>query len=290
MVTMQNWMFLSSFEDMRKNLIANRTISVFNQIGYNSFPEINSKIAQACAFSIFSNKVIGFSGRYIDLNSCPQSADKNQVFKSRTSSIIHDLNQDKFEKIPGRPIAYWVSQESMRAFSNGVAIGKIAETRKGMGIGDNARFVRYWYEVSSERTMFSCVSRDEAKNSKRRWFPYNDGGPFRKWYGNNDSVVNWEDDGLEAKENAIIKNNGSHWSRYLVSLDYFFIPGITWTAISSAKFSARLFGNGFLFSSAGMCLFSSKEEQLFHLGFLNSIVSSHLLKFLSPTLNPPASE
>jgi hypothetical protein len=197
---------------------------------------------------------------------------------------------EDFKKIPGSPIAYWASPQTTRSFLENALIGTIAETRKGMGTGNNARFVRYWHEVSKDRLFIGCSSRVDAQKSQKRWFPYNDGGAFRKWYGNNETVVNWENDGEAAKAHATIKNGGAHWSRYLVSLDYFFRSGITWTAISSAKFSARLFGSGYLFSSAGMCLFSNEENYIAHLGFLNSSVSSHLLKFLSPTLNYGAGE
>mgnify|MGYP000877355371 CR=1 FL=1 len=203
---------------------------------------------------------------------------------------MYEASMSNFQKIPGGPIAYWVTPSAIQSFQNGRAIGTVAETRKGMGTGNNALFVRFWHEVCYHRLQLDCKSRYEAQTCKKKWFPYNDGGPFRKWYGNNESIVNWEDDGREAKANAVIKNNGGHWSRYLVSLDYFFRTGLTWTAISSAKFSARYFPEGFLFSSAGMCLFSDAVDQFLYLGFLNSSVSNYLLTFLSPTLNYGAGE
>jgi hypothetical protein len=117
MVTMQSWMFLSSYQVIRENLLTNRTISNFLQIGYNSFPEINSKVAQACAFSIVATHIQSFTGRYIDLNSAPQSADKNQIFLERTKEIVHDVCQDDFKKIPGSPVAYWANKTAIAAFS-----------------------------------------------------------------------------------------------------------------------------------------------------------------------------
>jgi len=113
MVTMQSWMFLSSYQAMREKLLANRTISDFLQIGYNSFPEINSKIAQACAFSIIATHINSLTGRYIDLNSAPQSADKNKFFLERTKEILHDVRQDDFKKISGSPLAYWLRPEAL---------------------------------------------------------------------------------------------------------------------------------------------------------------------------------
>ncbi len=138
-----------------------------------------------------------------------------------------------------------------------------------------------------------CVCTHESKqpNLKEKWFPYNDGGSFQKWYGNNESVVNWFCDGIEPKGHAVERNNGGHWSRYLVSLDYFFRPGITWTAISSSSFAARRFGNGFLFSSAGMCLFPNGEQDVDSvMTLLNSKVGQYFLNITSPTINYGAGE
>ncbi|MBA4058716.1 MAG: SAM-dependent methyltransferase, partial [Marivirga sp.] len=213
-----------------------------------------------------------------------------EAIKNPSCGWFYEARPDNFRKIPGTPIAYWASEKTTQCFVDGKAIGEIAETRKGMGTGDNARFVRYWHELSFDRLFIGCATRKAAMESGKKWFPYNDGGAFRKWYGNNAMVVNWENDGVEAKANAVIKNNGGHWSRYLVSLDYFFKPGITWSAISSASFSARLFDEGYLFSSAGMCLFSNPADRFIHVALLNSAVSSHLLTILSPTLNYGAGE
>jgi hypothetical protein len=287
MITIPNWMFLSTFEGHRNWFLAQATIETFTHNGRGVF---GSDFGSS-AFTFRKRPGQRYIGRYQRLFDKQGSVASNEELEERfLTRTPYNAAIEDFERIPGKPIAYWASQTTVQSFADGAPVGQVAETRKGMGTGDNARFVRYWHEVAQGKVSFVCSSREEARLSGKRWFPYNDGGAFRKWYGNNDMVVNWEDDGREAKENAVVKNNGAHWSRYLVSLDYFFKPGITWTAISSAKFSARMFDKGFLFSSAGMCLFSPHEDRTVHLGFLNSIVSSHLLTFLSPTLNYGAGE
>lgn len=286
-ITIPNWMFLSTFEDLREKLLNDSTVETFLHNGRGVF----GSDFGSCAFTVIKGRCARYKGRYKRLFDKQGSVASNEELEARfhTALPLEAIAED-FEKIPGSPIAYWASEAVIRSFQDGAYLGVIAETRKGMGTGDNARFVRYWHEVSSSRLFLNCTSREEASSSGRRWFPYNDGGAYRKWYGNNEMVVNWENDGAEAKESATIKNDGGHWSRYLVSLDYFFRPGITWTAISSSRFSARQFERGYLFSSAGMCLFSEPDARGVHLGLLNSNVASHLLTFLSPTVNYGAGE
>jgi hypothetical protein len=154
-----------------------------------------------------------------------------------------------------------------------------------MGTGDNAQFVRCWHEVSLENISFDSKSREDAANSMKKWFPYNNGGKFRKWYGNYEDIVNWLNDGEKVKEVATIKNNGGHWSRALISLDYFFKSGITWSDISSSNFSARYFKEGFLFSSVGMCVFPKKIDEFELLGILNSTVAQEILNLIAPTMH-----
>ena len=152
-----------------------------------------------------------------------------------------------------------------------------------MSTGDNARFMRFWFEVSLHKTGFSISTSDTERTSKK-WFPINSGGEFRKWYGNNYYVVNWENDGIEMKQNAVKLNNGGHWSRYIVNVDKFFLSGLTWSAISSGKFGARFFSKGFLFSSASMCGFCG-NKLLYILALLNSRVSESIITILAPTIN-----
>lgn len=199
------------------------------------------------------------------------------------NKIVYTVSAYNFTKIPGSPIAYWVNEVLLIHFSNDRSLGDAIELKKGMSTGDNARFMRFWFEVHLSKIGFSLL-KNNVMRTVYKWFPINSGGEFRKWYGNNYYIVNWENDGEEMKQNAVKLNNGGHWSRYIVNVDKFFLSGLTWSAISSGKFGARFFDNGFLFSSASMCGFCANE--LFYiLALLNSRVSESIITFLAPTLN-----
>ena len=273
MVTMQSWMFLSSFEAMRVKLIRDKTISTFMQIGYNSFPEMNSKIAQACAFSIFGKHVDGFVGRYLNLNSAPQSADKNMVFLEKRHEVTHDITQDNFKAIPGSPIAYWMSHLSRKCFELGVPLDKVGRTVEGISTGDNNRFLRYWYEVDVRK-----VRKPDANASAgpEKWVFHNKGGGFRRWYGNSLHIMNWELNGDEIS---------NHPSSSVRGRNFFFKSCVSWGRITSGEMSVRWFPAGYTFDSTAPSLFSEPELLLKLLGFLNSRVVSYLLKGMSATID-----
>lgn len=283
MVTMQSWMFLSSYQVMREKILNNKTVNAFLQIGYNSFPEINSKVAQACAFSIFANYVDGYFGRYVNLNAAPQSADKNEVFLNRGKEIEFSVSQNKFNRIPGSPLAYSVSNKLLKAFEAGISLHEIADPRKGMVTADNPRFVRAWHEVSYKKIGLGCTTRASAITSNCKWFPYQKGGDYRKWYGNNEAVINWEDDG---KELLNMKAEGYKVGSTNHNLDYIFKSGIVWTKITSSSQSFRYSPAGYLFDDAsGLCPVKEKRREFEILGFLNSRVSERMLQITNPTLN-----
>jgi hypothetical protein len=283
MVTMQNWMFLSSFEVMRSQLLANRTISNLIQIGYNSFPELNSKVAQACAFSLMVRRVEKYSGCYVDLNSASQSADKRDVFLCRTAAESYNAIQNNFSVIPGNPIAYWLSERVRRAFLSGTALEKVASPRQGLATGENARFVRSWSEVSASNTSFRESSVVSSFASLKRWFPYNKGGDSRKRYGNQEFLVDWESDGKRIR--TFFDDAGKLRSRPQ-NTEHYFKSSVSWSKISSGIPSFRYFPSGFIFDVAGTSIFSDDNALLFGiLGFSNSIVARVFLQATSPTLN-----
>ena len=223
MVTMQSWMFLSSYESLRLKLLKETCISTLIQIGYNSFPELNSKIAQACAF-VFGNSANAYKGSYINLNDAPQTADKELVFadKLKTKAVYLASTSD-FRKIPGSPIAYWLSDKMRNVYSNSDLLSDHVQTAIGLNTGDNGRFLRLWSEVSTKKIDFHCPSIHACAERGRKWFPYNKGGSFRKWFGNRDFIINWERDGKEVKEYAVERNGGKHWSRYIQNLPFMFV-------------------------------------------------------------------
>ncbi len=261
MVTMQSWMFLSSYETMRKNLILERTISTFVQVGYNSFPEINSKVAQACAFCINSQNINGFVGSYVNLNSAAQSADKNKVFLERAAQIVHEVSQENFKKIPGSPLAYWLSNQAMSAYLPQSFVSDSVIPAQGSTIGENEKFLRLWWEIDY--------------GERRDWKLCLKGGPFRKWYGNRYYYVWWKDDGkaLKAFEKATIRNQ-----------QYMDMPGIDWSRITSSTNSFRLFSGGEFTESGGGFVYTGGNSEVIA-AFLNSNVSKVYLDAISPTLN-----
>ena len=226
------WMFLSSYEKFRTNLLDSFTISSLVQLEYNAF---EPACVPVCTFTLKKPVNKDELGTYVKLSDFKGHQNQEpkllEAIKNPDCGYLYHAKSRDFGKIPSSAIAYWVSDRVKEIFTTRKMISEIAETRKGMGIGDNARFVRQWFEPSFNNIILNAKSSEEALKSGRKWFPYNDGGSFRKWYGNNEVVVNWENNGDEAKTSATIKNNGKHWSRYLVSLDYFFKSGITWKTI-----------------------------------------------------------
>ena len=185
-------------------------------------------------------------------------------------------DQSNFSKIPGSPVAYWVSTQVINAFQNGKLLNSIAQPKQGMVTRDNNRFIRLWWEVAHTNTEYNAYSHDESKISKKKWYPITAGGSYRKWYGNNESVVNFKNDGKE-----IIDFSGPH----IKNREFYFRESISWSAISSAKLSIRYAPKGFLPEHAGNCLYASSEKLSILQALCNSNVGLHLMSFLSPTLN-----
>ncbi len=285
LVTMQSWMFLSSFEQLRATLIGSKSIRTLIQIGYNSFPEMNSKIAQACAF-VVSNALQSSPGIFFNLNDAQQAADKEVVFLERIkSNRSFRASAEGFRKIPGSPIAYWVSDKMRDIYARADLLGDHVQTAIGLNTGDNSRFLRVWSEVSVKNIDFHCPRISDCVLRGQKWFPYNKGGSFRKWYGNRDFIINWEEDGREVKDYAVERNGGKHWSRYIQNLPFMFRSGVTWTFISSSSFAVRTLDSGCLFDVAGSGGFSDTVDPRVVLAFLCSSVAFEYLKAMNPTLN-----
>ena len=261
MVTMKSWMFLSSFEELRKEILSNCDISALIQIGFNSFPELNSKVAQACAF-VICNAQQNPIGGYIDLNDAPHTTDKEQLFlhRKRMGEILW-VNQQNFAKIPGSAFAFWATPNVTNAFAESPPLDQFAEIGKGLDTGDNDRFLRLWYEVSQHSDV---------------WLPCQKGGAFRKWYGNNDFVINWANDGEELRrfEGANLRNSHNYKK-----------AGVSWTRVTSSPPAFRIFPTGHIFESTGPCVFTSVMSPEAAASFLNSTVARQFLLCISPTLD-----
>ena len=286
MITMQSWMFLGSFEKMRSSLIGSKSILSMLHLGPRAFDAIGGEVVNVTADVVYNGRAAceGAYVRLVDINGSEAKRQKAlEAIRNPDCGWFYRRDAETFRQVPGTPIAYWASDALLDAFQSAPSLREVAALKKGMSTGDNDRFIRLWQEVSQRSSLMCCKSADEALRSGITWFPLNSGGGYRKWYGNNFYVVNWLNDGAEMKSYARLLNDGGHWSRYIVNTDWFFKSGLTWNGISSTAFSCRFFPEGYLFSSASMCCFSS--GQLSQLGLLNSNVASRALEFLAPTLN-----
>lgn len=283
MVTMQSWMFLSSFEGMRIKLLEDRTFSTMAHLGARAFSEISGEVVQTTAFVLQPLHVTGFRPVFFRL------VDGNEPAKDealRTNQSRFDATaQDEFKMIPGSPIAYWAPSQLRDLFGRSGALGEDLEVRQGLATSDNAKFLRYWAEVDLNRVGFDCSSRADAQNSKRRWFPHSKGGGYRKWYGNRDWLVDWEKDGAAIKHSILTKYP------YLKTPDFvaknptlYFQESITWTLISSGKTAFRHEPVGNVMGHKGPGIFGSQNELFEAVGYLNSNLCIELLQMLSPTL------
>lgn len=285
MVTMQTWMFLSSFNALREGIISSRQICSLVQIGYNSFPEINSKIAQACAFVLSPKRYVGFVGAYIDLNSTEQAADKGDLFLARSLEFEFKVCQDIFFAIPGNPIAYWVTKKVFDIFTNCRKISDFAETKSGMSTTDNTQFLRYWHEVSWATIGFEFEDARSAHESNLKWFPYSKGGEYRKWYGNREYVVNWQGDGRDIRQ-CIASDPAKQVGGRIVNEEFYFQKGVGWSDLTSGRLSARLQDTGFLFDSVNPVAFAFQKDDIeLLLCLMNSDISNYFSKILNPSLH-----
>lgn len=274
MINIPVWMFLSSYEKLRHNIIANNTISSMAHTGRGIF----GSDFGSTSFVIKKRRVDQYRANYRRLFDKSGDVDSVEVkerwfFEGKGS---HTAQQESFSKIPGSPIAYWLSIQMQHAFIHPM-LSTIGTPRQGMATGCNELFTRMWYEVSISHVKFDATSRESAKESGCRWFPYNKGGEFRKWYGNNDCVVDWEDDGkrLNNFTGSVIRNP-----------QYYFSHSISWSKISSGPVAFRYKPYGHVFDVAGTSIFTESIDGLHGLlAFCNSKVAMGILQAISPTLN-----
>ena len=304
-----SWMFLSAFEDLRRNIIENQVIQSLLHLSRGVFgadfgsvttviKNSKSKDPRGTYFRLIERTFQEFDQKHLMLlfekTLCNHdfryyfadySKDVDDIIYNEKGAKIYypNVEQANFTKIPGCPVGYWLSENWPKLFDNNECLESSFEFKKGMSTGDNARFIKEWYEVSLKNIYFNCTSEQESLTDNRKWYPINCGGTFRKWYGNQDSVVNWYHDGEEMKSNAVVLNHGGHWSRYITSVDKFFRQGLSWNAISSGDICVRHFGKGFIFCSASMCGYGNDIEPV--IGLLNSKVGMDILKVLAPTMN-----
>ena len=278
MITQHSWMFLSSFEALRKDFLNTNLINMCH-LGPRAFEEISGEVVQTTTWVSRKSHVKGLKGSYIRLVNYDSQNEKEKMYVNGAAPR-YDVVQTQFDNIPGQAFAYWLGNPDV--FVQGKSLEQVANPRQGMKTLDNNYYIHFWHEVSLDNIMFTATDADEAKATGCKWFPINHGGEYRKYYGNNYTVVNWYNDGAEMKANAIRKYNSI--TRTITNITYYFKPGITWSVICSYP-SFRWYGNGFLFSNGGQCVVPDSDEELeYIIGILNSKVTEYLLNILSPTL------
>ena len=260
MITQHSWMFLSSYEKLRQKFLQSDTINMAH-LGPRAFDEIGGEVVQTTSFVMRNTDLKGYKGVYCRLIDPTSEQGKEEMFLAKENR--YTTQQSNFSKIPGSPVAYWVSDAFFMAF-NTYKLGEFANPKTGFTTGNNDKYLRLWFEVN-------------YRLIKKKWFYLNKGGPYKKWYGNNEYVVDWENNGhaIKHEKGATIRNE-----------EYYFKEGITWSKITSYKLSGRYSDNTHLFDAVGLTCFPKHKEDLdFILSFLCSKVAPHFMEVLNPTLS-----
>lgn len=289
MITMQSWMFLSSYEKLRERILSQAPLASMVHLGARAFDSIGGEVVATTAFVLQCAGDEQAAAVYVrTVDGGDEAAKRRALLEAITDSACgwrYSASAADLREVPGSPIAYWLSGSMRRAFLLGSRLGSVAAVRKGMVTTDNDRFVRQWYEVSRSKAGFG-MSREEAKDSRRTWFPQVKGGSFRKWYGNLESVVNWRNDGEDLKRHIVQLYGGGSYTKEIRSEEFYFRRGIAWSKISTGELGARLLPEGALFNDASAVAFTGNVSDLnVMLAVLNSSACQELLRALAPTLN-----
>ena len=280
MITQHSWMFLSSFEKLRTKLLAVDIVNMAH-LGARAFEEIGGEVVQTTSFVIRKSHIADYKGEYCRLIEPTSQQGKEDMFLSGENRYA--AVQSNFSKIPGSPVAYNFSEKVFRAFEAFKPLPEYGITRLGMTTASNETFVRLWFEVEIRRCYLDATNAEQVLNAHLKWVPYNKGGLFRRWFGNMDCVVNWENDGYEIKH---FGEDTGHIRSTVPNTEYYFLECGTWSKISSGKIAVRYRPVGSIFDVAGACLYSQNRTNLYLLiAFLNSNVAMKLLSVLSPTMN-----
>ena len=282
LITQHAWMFLGSFEKLRTYL-SEYNITSMAHLGARAFEEISGEVVQTTSFVINNSHLSDYKGVYTRLVSGMSQTEKEEIFLSGKER--YSAKKENYEKIPGKPIAYWTSKEMLEAFGNKI-LYDVARPRQGMATTNNALFLRFWHEISFGKMGIGCTSQENALETHKKWFPVTKGGSFRRWYGNFDYVVNYENSGkticdyIDNTPGVRVKSNGR-----VINRDLYFHEGMTWSTIASGPFGMRYVPSGFIFETKGSMCFTSKELLPYLLGLYNTPVIQSFLQMVSPTLD-----
>lgn len=282
------WMFIASFEKLRKTLLTKETITSLVQLEYSGFDGATVPI---CTFTLQNNHINNYKGAYIKLSNFKgpenQAPKTLEAIRNHNCGWFYRSSADNFKKIPGSTIAYWLSDKFIKVFEECPRLDSYCKPAHGLSTTDNKRFLRQWNEVEVSRIGFCNINAQSAIQSKHKWFPYNKGGEYRRWYGNQDYVVNWENDGEEIKNTANIKYPylKGNLGFVITGEKYYFQPSVTWSFISSSYFGARYSPQGFIFDVAGSSVFPEQKDIPFILAMMSRSLTSKILSAMNPTLN-----
>lgn len=285
MINMQSWMFLSSFEQLRKDLFETMQIDSMLHLGPRTFDELSGEVVQNTAFVVSNindadnSECIGTYYRLVDGKNC---ADKERMFLENRDRNFNgakvyypNIKQKDFEKVPGQTFGYWISQAILKCFDFNPLI-KFYQPKKGLDTPPNDLYLKLWTEVNFQQIALNCKSSNKFNLTGRKWAPITKGGAYRKWYGNNDYIIIWDNNGekVKANKNANIRNE-----------QYYFTFSLTWTDLTSGDPSFRLNGYGFLPNVAGPCIFEIKDNYRYIIALLNSKPVATILKIIAPTMH-----
>lgn len=284
MITMHAWMFLDSYRELRPWMLSTMSIDSMAHLGTRAFDSIGGEVVQTTAFALTNapsdTKRVGVYLRLVDGKS---ESEKEKMLCEIASQKVHELRFEvsatSFSLIPGNPIAYWASRQTLAAFENGVPLGEVTNPRAGLCTGNNSLFIREWFEVSENRSYLKASDRRGAIASKAKWFPYNKGGGFRRWWGNQNLVVNWHDDGADFYQ--YIESHPGCGTR-VQGTDCYFRPCVSWSNVSSGEPSFRLYEASSIFSHVGQAVFPADSDRLKVLGYANSRVVATVLEVIAP--------
>jgi len=279
------WMFISSYENLRAHFIDQATITSLIQLEYSGFDGATVPI---CTFTLAKSHVSNFMGSYIrlsDFRGSENQAPKTlEAINNPDCGWFFNAKPDDFKKIPGSPVAYWVSENIFDTVHRVKKLGNFGDARMGLATGNNAQYLRLWHEVNHHQIGFNFNNRMSAKDSNLKWFPYSKGGEYRKWFGNNEYIVNWYNDGFEL-QNKLHPSGNRIWAHNF-NLDHIFKDSLTWSDITSGHLSVRFNDSGFLFDGSGTsAFFTSIDHKIKALGFLNTKFANSFSKILNPTMH-----
>lgn len=278
-IIQQSFMFLNSFSKSRKELLNNAFFDSFLQLGTNTFEEINGEVVQSISFSMRKNNIRNYQGKFYDIT---KSNDKEKYFLD--NKYTYSLNSTRnFHQIPNDILAYWVTDKVINLINTSNSLGEKYDPKVGLATGYNDKFIRRWFEIPVQR--FSIYSNE---NDNIKWYPYNKGGSYRKWYGNREYVIDWLDDGANIKllknerliRGEIEKKNSKCWNE-----EHYLKESLSWSKVSSGNFAIRYYEHGFIFDVAGCSIVDFGDNKQYLCGVLNSKLNSIFIESFSPTLN-----